>query len=540
MIVKHQTLALSAIAASLACIPSNAWALCADYGADGSAFASTASASDGSVCTLSRPSYSGNGAGTQVISVHGAGTELSAVDTIVQSSTSNVGGARVSAGGSLISTGLLNINVNNVGQEALHFQDAGTTGKLNNLSITDSQNSGDWSFGVVNSAKVSVAGHTQVTLTNAVNGSAIESAESPLNNQSELNLNTVQVSVSGSAAKGIVSSERGVLKAFGQANVRVDGVYNTGVMAYNGGDLALLGGGSIVALGNQSMAVALISNKIDGRNQPPEPNHITLNNYQLSAAQGSVIRVAGGASTLNLNQTKASASAGQKLLFVSNGSDLPTRFGLTANSAQLIVNANASTLSGDAVVSADGSTANFNLSNGTIYTGAMSNISNATVDASSIWNVTNHSNLTQGLANSGQINFQNIAHTLTIGGNYIGTAGSVIHLETQLGDDNSPTDRVHVLGNTSGTTRLSVHNAGGVGAQTLNGINLVQVDGTSAADSFTMAAPLQAGSYEYVLKQGACKKICVNDTLPSNLKKEKHHDTENSTSEVATHTSRVG
>lgn len=95
---------------------------------------------------------------------------------------------------------------------------------------------------------------------------------------------------------------------------------------------------------------------------------------------------------------------------------------------------------------------------------------------------------------------------LKIEGNYVGSshagreAGLVI--DTQLGGDASATDRLHVTGNTSGSTRVTVNNAGGVGAATVNGIEVIRVDGTSAAGSFTLTAPVQAGAYEYNLFQG--------------------------------------
>ena len=91
----------------------------------------------------------------------------------------------------------------------------------------------------------------------------------------------------------------------------------------------------------------------------------------------------------------------------------------------------------------------------------------------------------------------------TITGNYTGVAGSTYAIDTVLGDDASATDRLIVNGNTSGATRLLVTNVGGAGAQTVNGINVVQVDGTSAEGNFTLAAPVQGGSYEYTLKRGS-------------------------------------
>ncbi len=91
----------------------------------------------------------------------------------------------------------------------------------------------------------------------------------------------------------------------------------------------------------------------------------------------------------------------------------------------------------------------------------------------------------------------------TITGNYTGVAGSTYAIDTVLGDDNSATDKLIVNGNTSGETELLVTNVGGAGAQTINGINVVQVDGDSTEGNFTLAVPVQGGSYEYTLKRGS-------------------------------------
>ncbi|MCK8154741.1 autotransporter outer membrane beta-barrel domain-containing protein, partial [Citrobacter amalonaticus] len=64
--------------------------------------------------------------------------------------------------------------------------------------------------------------------------------------------------------------------------------------------------------------------------------------------------------------------------------------------------------------------------------------------------------------------------TLTVDGDYTGTNGNLV-MNTQLGDDNSPTDRMIVAGNTSGSTNVKVLNAGGAGGLTTSGIELISV-----------------------------------------------------------------
>ncbi|MEQ4842448.1 autotransporter YcgH [Escherichia coli] len=92
--------------------------------------------------------------------------------------------------------------------------------------------------------------------------------------------------------------------------------------------------------------------------------------------------------------------------------------------------------------------------------------------------------------------------TLTVKGNYVGNNGQ-LNIRTVLGDDKSATDRLIVEGNTSGSTAVYVKNAGGSGAATLNGIELITVNGDeSPADAFRQGdARIAAGAFEYQLKQ---------------------------------------
>jgi outer membrane autotransporter protein len=94
-------------------------------------------------------------------------------------------------------------------------------------------------------------------------------------------------------------------------------------------------------------------------------------------------------------------------------------------------------------------------------------------------------------------------NVLNVAGNYVGTNGQVVlHTVLNTGGAASQSDRLVVGGNTSGTTALRL-NQSGSGAQTVgDGIQLVQVNGTSAANSFHLAAPVQAGAFQYLLYKG--------------------------------------
>ena len=96
--------------------------------------------------------------------------------------------------------------------------------------------------------------------------------------------------------------------------------------------------------------------------------------------------------------------------------------------------------------------------------------------------------------------------TLTVNGSYIGRGGKV-EISTALGDDISNTSSLIITGDTSGTTNVEVDNRGGSGAQTVNGIKVIDVGGQSDG-TFTLLgdyttkdskSAVIAGAYAYTL-----------------------------------------
>lgn len=98
--------------------------------------------------------------------------------------------------------------------------------------------------------------------------------------------------------------------------------------------------------------------------------------------------------------------------------------------------------------------------------------------------------------------------TLTIAGNYTPAGGS-IEIRTQLGDDSSATDRLVITGSTSGATPVKVTNFGGTGAQTTEGIRIIEVQGASNGTfslvgntTFEGQQAVVGGAYAYRLYAG--------------------------------------
>lgn len=111
----------------------------------------------------------------------------------------------------------------------------------------------------------------------------------------------------------------------------------------------------------------------------------------------------------------------------------------------------------------------------------------------------------QGTVSPGDNNFG----TLAINGDFTINGGTV-EIAAALAGDDSPTSRLSVSGNTSGTGTVYVFNRNGMGAQTTNGIEIISVGGQSGAD-FTLhpdfttkdgRAAVVAGAYAYTLHKG--------------------------------------
>ena len=171
-----------------------------------------------------------------------------------------------------------------------------------------------------------------------------------------------------------------------------------------------------------------------------------------------------------------------------------------ATDANIALNVDNSRMTGN-VVNAGGSTVNVALSNGAVLNGAMTNVTSATLD-SATWNMTGNStvgtlNLGNGTVSLGD---GSAFHTLNVAGNFTGNGGTLA-FNTVLAGDDAATDKLIIGGDTSGTANVRVNNVGGAGAQTNQGIQLIQVGGVSNGQ-FNLAGRAVGGQYEYFLFKG--------------------------------------
>lgn len=160
------------------------------------------------------------------------------------------------------------------------------------------------------------------------------------------------------------------------------------------------------------------------------------------------------------------------------------------------------------------STIKLNMTDNSLWSGA-SYITSATAGTGVIslqmsdatWNMTNSSTLTDLTLNGGSV--VNFGHadgepwqTLTINEDFTGNGGKLV-FNTVLNDDTSETDKLKVLGNTAGNAFVAVNNIGGTGAQTIEGIEIIEVAGNSDG-TFEKAGRIVAGAYDYnVVQKGS-------------------------------------
>ena len=145
----------------------------------------------------------------------------------------------------------------------------------------------------------------------------------------------------------------------------------------------------------------------------------------------------------------------------------------------------------------------FLVDSGATFTGG-TNIGEMTVGQDGKWTLTRSSGVEKLELSNGVIELSDGTGTfnqLIVGGDFNSTGGTLV-FNAELGDDRSLSDLLRVVGDTSGQANIQVNNVGGTGAQTTDGIQIIQIDGVSGAQ-YTLAGRAVGGQYEYFLHQGS-------------------------------------
>lgn len=332
-------------------------------------------------------------------------------------------------------------------------------------------------------------------------------------------VNAIQstVSTEGTAAHGLFARDNGSSVNVTNTDVRAVGATAHGSVAEAGGLITGLNS-SVRATGSNSAALYVAG----------APGFVSSANFTgstLTNVSGPTIEV-GGVGNVTLTNTTVSGSGEWLRVATINdfprlappapppsgvsdpeGIELPTTGPLPTALPVVPGLANVS-LSGSHVTgsafTAPGSVSNVTLSNNSVWT--MTGSSNVT-------NLTNDPSLIQYTPPTGDPTQLASYKTLTVV-NYIGIGG-VLGLNTYLGTDGSPSDRLVVNGgNASGLSPLRISNTIGPGALTTgNGILVVQATngGTTNPGAFILAGPVGAGPYEYLLFHGGIAPGNEND-----------------------------
>ena len=278
--------------------------------------------------------------------------------------------------------------------------------------------------------------------------------------------NDVVVSVTGGGGNaGVNATTGGTVTTSGGS---VSAVNGAGGLLQNGGNVTMTGT-DVTASGNGGFGFLF-----NGSGNTLQYSNATI------VASAASFSVQGAAANISLSNAVA----------VTNNNTLLE----TVSGASTTFNAQVSTLRG-------------------VITTAAGGISTVTLAQNTVWTMTGNSNATNLTNNSSEIIFipptadptQLSSYKTLIANNY-GGAGGLITLNTFLGNDTSPSDRLVINGGAAtGSTALRVLNTTGPGDQTgANGILLVQTvnNATTAPGAFSLAGEVRGGAYDYFLFRG--------------------------------------
>ncbi|KVL06863.1 autotransporter outer membrane beta-barrel domain-containing protein [Burkholderia territorii] len=434
----------------------------------------------------------------------GASVALSGAGTVVANGSadgvlidSTVSGGGIAAGATSIAAGGTGKGIDNLGTS--------TTIVLSGTQIGTTGNGADGLSSTGAGARIATDAATAVrTAGDNARGLFVTGADSTLA------ANGTTVATTGAGAHAVVAGS-GATALLSGVKVSTAGAAADGVVAQNGGRIGDTGSSIASAAGNGATVdgggvLALTGTTLKGATAG------VLSTDTLGTGATSAVLVDGG-SVASVAGPAFAARGGTVDIAVRNGTVVTAGNGTLldlANGSTATFTASAVNLAGD-IVSDASSTGNVFLTNGTTLTGKIDPVA-LNVDATSTWHMTgssvlsslNNAGLVAFAAPSGAPTAAGSYRTLTTG-SYVGNGGTIA-LNTFLGADASPTDRLIVNGGTAtGTTGLKIANTAGTGAQTTgDGIPVVVTanGGTTAASAFHLAGPVQAGAYEYRLYRG--------------------------------------
>lgn len=334
------------------------------------------------------------------------------------------------------------------------------------LHGVDVQTQGNLSTGLIAAnpgASIVADGNSTVTTlgTGAIGGQALAGGN--------LTLSGGSVTTSGTGATGLVAAGSGSTIAAQGTRISTGGASADGIDVSDGAQLTL-GNGAVAASGTNAHALRLAG---AGAATTQMAN---IAGSTLDSSLGAAIDVLDGSAVVHLLGGEAS---GVQLLTVES----------VTRPAQIALFADGAVLSGAALMTGPangGASAQLTLTNG------------------AQWTITGDSVLTSLVNVNSRVAFALPSgsgfHTLTVGN--LAGSGATLTMDSALGGDASPSDRLVIDGGTAtGTTAVRFLNAGGKGAVTIIGIPVIEVanGGSAPPGAFTQLGRAVAGPYEYRL-----------------------------------------
>lgn len=267
------------------------------------------------------------------------------------------------------------------------------------------------------------------------------------------------------------------------------------------GRMSILNGSHVEGANVGALILGLLGSEGPGTTPP----QLRIDNSTLKSGRGAAIRVAPRGGTSDAQITVANGSNliggdGNLLLVESyDGSQ-------AAGAANVNFTVDDSRLAGNITLdqaTAANSSLDVILRNKAQIDGRFTNVTSADISSDSTWLMTGDSNvgaLTLGSTGIVALGNGSTFNTLNVD-TFTGNGGTLL-FNTQLGDDTSATDKLIVAGDTSGQANVRVVNAGGAGAKTDKGIELIRVGGASNGQ-FDLQGRAVGGQYEYFLFKDA-------------------------------------
>ena len=240
-----------------------------------------------------------------------------------------------------------------------------------------------------------------------------------------------------------------------------------------------------------------------GEVNPDQRLRLNIDNSTLQSGRGAAIRVNAAAdNTYDITVANGAQLIGGDGNLLLVGRDI----GVVTSRTDVNFNVDDARLAGNITLdlaSAPTAKVDVALRNKAQIDGRFINVTSASIDSDSAWLMTGDSNVGHlALGNTGTVALGNGStfNTLTVD-SFDGTGGTLL-FNTHLGDDSSATDKLVIAGDANGQANVRVLNAGGAGAKTDRGIELIDIGGASNAQ-FDLVGRAVGGQYEYFLVKDA-------------------------------------